>query len=273
MLRARTGKSNRLGTRIAIGTVLAAGSLFAGTMNPVDVTGWEEDIVIGVGETYSSGATAQMDNPATGSGATVWYGIGKNTSAPATGLPTELTRSETTADLYFQLQSFGSAGGTSNNALYEGGTLTLTAATNYTRIALIGATGQGTSDLTITFKYTTGADDVFSSLGSNSINQDWFNGGSIAYTADGRISTVSGSYEYVDSGNPRLYENIFTVDKTRLLQSVVITDNAGDSNPDTPHHSVIMAISGEVIPEPATTGLIATVIAMALFYRRFFGRA
>lgn len=262
------------GLLVIVSTVLIAGSLSAGVLVPIAVTGWEEDVVIGVGESYNTGSTAQLDNPGVGSGATVWYGVGHNGSAPSTGLPTGLTQSETTEDLYFQLQSFGSAEGTANNAVYEGGTLVLVTPTSYKRIALIGATGQGTADITVTLKYTTGEDDVFSSLGSSgSVNQDWFGGSSVAYTADGRISTVSGGYEAVYAGNPRLYENIFTADETRLLESVVITDNAEPSNPETPQHNVIMAMSGEglgdAIPEPSTFTL-ASLSLMLFGLRRVF---
>jgi hypothetical protein len=231
-------------------------------LTPVSVTGWDEDIVIGTGETYSTGSTAQMDDAGVGSGATVWYEQGFNTGSPSTGLATNLLQSATSSDLYFQFQSF-----TNNNALFEGGTLSLTTATAYDRIALIGATGQGSSDLTVTFSYTTGSDSVFSSLGSGSINQDWFNGSSIAYTASGRVSTVSGNFEYVGSSNPRLYETLFDIDETRLLESVAITDNETGNQ-----HNVIMAISGEAVPEPAMTLLFITGGLVAGLVRWFYSK-
>ncbi|HNX25882.1 MAG TPA: PEP-CTERM sorting domain-containing protein [Phycisphaerae bacterium] len=241
----------------------------AGTLNPISVTGWNQDVVIGVGETYNTGSTAQLDNASgTTGGAMVWYGVGLNTSYPTTGLPTGLIQSATSSDVYFQLQSFGSAAGTNNNAVYGGGTLTLVTVAAYDHIALIGATGQGTANLTITFNYTTGDPDVYSSLGTDSINHDWFGGGSIAYTANGRISTVSGDFEYVNSGNPRLYETIFDVDETRLLQSIVIVDNAVPSDPDVPQHNIIMAVSGDTVPEPATLVLLVAGMGAVFAVRR-----
>jgi hypothetical protein len=252
--------------QIALLSFLCFTSYSLADLLPIDVTGWEEDIVLGVGESYSAGSTAQLDDVAGGGGgATVWYEIGYNESALSTGLPSVLTESETTSGLYFQLQDFGSGSGTNNNAVYEGGTLTLTTPASYDRIALFGATGSGTADLIITLNYTTGSPDVFSS-GNDAINQDWFNGSSIAYTANGRISTNNGIVEHVDSDNPRLYERIFDADETRLLESVGIVDIAEGTQ-----RNVIMAISGEAIvpiPEPATVVLMLLAGATILGRRR-----
>jgi hypothetical protein len=240
----------------------AACSVFAGIMSPVDVTGWDADIVIATDDQATTGATAAMDGGDAFGGATVYYEQGFNAGAPGTGLESGLLQSATTSDIYFQLQSFYG-----NNAVYKGGTLTLTKAVAYDQIALIGATGNGTGNLTITFNYTTGSSQVAYVNGGSGISHDWFNGGSIAYTANGRVSTVSGTFDFAGSDNPRLYESIFDVDETRLLQSVVITDNNSGSTDPRP---VVMAISGEAVPEPATAGLLAGAGLLIALYRRFF---
>ena len=249
---------------MVICAALVTGLTFAGIIDPVDVTGWNQDVVIGVGEAYNTGSTAQLDDPAYGEGAKVFYGVGKDLDYPLTGLPTGRTQSETSSDLYFQLQPFGNAQGTVNNAVYGGGILILVDSAKYKRIALIGCTGQGTADLTIKLIYTDETDDTYSSLGDDSVNHDWFDGGSIAFdTTLGRISTQNGSFHDSTTDNPRLYETILEADETKDLMGVTIEDKAVGIQ-----HNVIMAISGEVIPEPAAIGL--AIIGGIVFFRRSF---
>jgi hypothetical protein len=248
------------GTGVFLMVAWMTGFVSAAVFNPIDVSGWDADIVVGTTESALTGTSEAMDGGDANGGATVYYEQGFNPTNATSGLKGGLMQSTTTSDLWFQLQSF-----TSDNAIYKGGTLTLTTAAAYDRIALIGATGNGTGNLTVTFKYTTGGDSVF--YPSGGIEQDWFNGSEIAYTANGRVSTVNGEFTFVDSENPRLYESIFDIDQTRLLQSVVITDNNAASTDPRP---VVMAISGEAIPEPASIAMLSVVSALGFFIRRRF---
>ncbi|NCD34803.1 MAG: PEP-CTERM sorting domain-containing protein [Spartobacteria bacterium] len=245
---------------LAYAATLLAGSIQAAVLTPIAVTGWEQDVVLATGDNYWNGTTAQFDGGTPDNhGETVFYEIGRYSSDQSTGLPTGLTQSQTTGDVYFQLQSF-----TGNNALWEGGILSLTSAASYERIALIGTTGGGVADLTITLSYTTGDDDVFN-VGSSGIGQDWFNGNSIAYTANGRASTQSDYYDAINANNPRLYETILAADSTRLLESISISDTGIGNN-------AIMALSGErtySVPEPSGMVLMTLSLGLLLVLRRW----
>jgi len=229
----------------------------AAAMIPLGATGWNQDIVIGAGETAAD-RTATMDGGA-GGGANTWYGIGFNAGAPTTGLPTVLTTSQTSgADLSFQLQPFDTS-----NAVLDGGNLALTSPTPLARLALIGSVGAGsTPSLSVQVNFADSSSETFN-IGNGGIGGDWFNNSPIAFTASGRINVDSGGFDNVNNANPRLYESILTLaNQTSNVVSVDITESDNG-------HLAVMAISGEAIPEPSVSllGLLA-LGATALRRRR-----
>ncbi|HEX8312350.1 MAG TPA: PEP-CTERM sorting domain-containing protein [Chthoniobacteraceae bacterium] len=228
----------------------------AAALVPLEATGWNQDIVIGAGET-TAGRTATMDD-GVGGGRDTWYGVGRNSAAPSTGLPVGPTTSQTTPDLTFTLQPFSAS-----NAVFNGGTLLLATPTPLLRLALIGSSGGQAANLTVTVNFADTSTQVFNNLGGSSVNSDWFNGSPVAYTANGRITTGDGSFNNVNANNPRLYQSIFTIaDSTKNVVSVTIANAAGNGG-----KSAIMAISGEAIPEPSTVGLLG-LAALGLVGRR-----
>jgi len=241
---------NKLILTAAIASLLSS-NVFAAGLTPLEATGWNQDIVVGVGEFPGTGTTKTMDgNGASQNLGDTWYGVGRNPDALSTGLPTGPTASESTpADLTFTLQSF-----TANNAIYNGGTLTLATPAPLARFALIGSTSRGPGNMTITVNFADSSTQVFENFSTGTgatagINGDWFNLGPTAYTANGRI-TDSGGFNNVNAGNPRLYQSIFTLTNTTSnVNSITITDGGAGQN-------AIMAISGEVVPEPGTLGLL-----------------
>jgi hypothetical protein len=167
-------------TSALLTTSLTATMTSASILVPIAASGWNEDVVIGAGEAFS-GHTATMD------GFFNWYGQGRNPSALTTGLPVGPTPSATTPlDLVFQLQAFGT-----DNAIFNGGTLTLTTPMALSRLALIGATGNGNANITVTLNYAAGPAQIFTGLGNSSVNGDWFGNVPIAYTAGGRVDVVN----------------------------------------------------------------------------------
>lgn len=227
-------------------------------MLPIAATGWNQDVVIGSGDTIA-GRTATMDG---GNLGFTWYGVGFNTGASTTGLPTGLTTSEATpTDLSFQLQPFGTtAGGNVNNAIFQGGTLTMSTPMPYIRLALIGSTGGGSSNMTVTVNYSSGPTQFFSSF-NNGAAADWFDQGSTATTANGRVNVATGAFNAVNTGNPRLYQSVFTLNNNvGNVTSVVITATGNNA---------VMAISGEAIPEVSSIALLGlSAIGFALRRRR-----
>ena len=210
----------------------------SGDNMPLSATGWNQDVVIGAGDAFS-GRTVTMD------GFFNWYGVGRNPSALTTGLPVGPTPSATTpSDLIFQLQPFGVGGVTVDNAIFNGGTLTLTTPMPLTRLALIGSTGNGDADITVTLNYAVGPPQVFTSLGTSSINRDWFGTDPvIAYTAGGRVDVVNETFQTF-AIFPNLFQTVFATNNSSNLVSVTIADGGTGNN-------AIMAISGEpIVPEP-----------------------
>ena len=114
------------------------------------------------------------------------------------------------------------------------------------RLALIGSTGNGDSNLSVTVNFADLSTETFPLTGTTGIEQDWFGGTGIAYTAGGR---TEGSGFGTPGDNPRLYQSVFTlVNQTSAVTSVTIGNAGGNS--------AIMAISGEAVPEPTSAVLL-----------------
>ena len=239
-------KSVILGSLVAAATV---GISHAASMLPLAATGWENDIVFGGNDTLafgiSGGINGSVDNGV--SDGSTWYELGYNGGAPTTGLPTAVTNSQSLgADLSFQFQPFGSGNVKVNNAVLAGGTLSLVAPAPMVRLALIGSTGNGDSNLSVTVNFADLSTETFPLTGTTGIEQDWFGGTGIAYTAGGR---TEGSGFGTPGDNPRLYQSVFTlVNQTSAVTSVTIGNAGGNS--------AIMAISGEAVPEPTSAVLL-----------------
>ena len=228
----------------------------------IPVTGWNVDIIAGVGEptTANGSINATMDG-GTVLGGFVYYQQGVNGGSPATGLPAAgtLITSNTGSGASFSLQSYTA----SNALLLDGGTKTLTigSPSRMSQIALYGATGAGSGTDTVVVHYVDTTIQTFTSL-SGSIGQDWFNGGNNAFTVSGRLNPSDGSFDQVGSGNPRIYEALLNLTNTTSpVTSVDITFTGSG-------HNVIYAISGNVIvPEPSGAALLA-LGALALTGRK-----
>ena len=249
----------RLSAFIPSAALILLPAISSAALVAIDATGYSHDIVFGAGETGGS-INGTMDSGGGLIGTSTWYGVGRNTAAPLTGLPVGVTVSQTTADLSFQLQPF--AGGSNALMLNNGdsGTLTLAVAGAFTRIALIGSTGNGTGDNTVTVNFSDGSNQIFSSLGAG-INSDWFNNTPIAYTANGR--TANGTdFDNVDNNQPRIYETILTLSNTTANVTSVTIANGGTG------HTAIMAISGEAVPEPASAALLGAAGLLGLMRSR-----
>ena len=260
---------------------LAATTLQAAPLVPLSASGYDRDIVYAASDpkgVNSPSTSAEMDFGDQNSGfGNTWYGVGFNPDALSTGLPQSPTFSQSSgAEVAFQLQPF-----TSNNALLleaglpmgeggprgpgEVGTLTLTTPQPLLRLAVFGATGNGVGDVAITVTHLDATTESF--IGSM-ISQDWFNGDGVAYTAAGRYSALGG-FDAVNSGNPRLYQDVFTLANASPVTSITFQNNGGGN-------AAIMAISGEpaqaanAVPEAGmgSLGLLSLAFAGMLAIRR-----
>ena len=183
------------------GTLALQGQRISGGNAPIAVTGWTENMIVGVGQTFANaGLTATMDNGANvGAGGNTWYALGQNTGSPSTGLPLAVqTASQFDPTTSFSLQPAGQ-----NNAILINGsqvttgTLTLTTPANYAKLEVFGSSGGGANVVNYTLNFAGGS----TQSGSLTFN-DWFGGDAspTAYNAGGRIN--AGGYDSVGGAIP-----------------------------------------------------------------------
>jgi autotransporter-associated beta strand protein len=224
---------------ITCGAVFSWASLAGAQAVPLAGTGYNENMVVGVGETFSGAPiTATVDGGTSKQGST-WYQLGQNSSATSTGLPMGLSLN--VADPTFGSTTFHFQGVDTNNSILLAGdgngptsaTFTLSQSGFYNSLSFIAADGNGSANVGVTLNYAGGG--TF----NTTVNVgDWFGGSPVAIAANGRIS--SGGYDAVNSGNPRLYYYDLTALPTaNKLQSITFNFGGGGSN-----HTVIMGVSG-----------------------------
>ena len=257
-----------------VGAVAAASNA---QVAPIDVTGWNFDMVInnGQGANYADSVTATMDGGVSVEGWT-WVEAGEYTNVDGNtqtfGGLTAGVQSSMTGNGTFEFQPFDQ-----NNALNlqdaSGliGDLTLVTPGMYTEVAVYGAAAYGSKDLAVTLNFGDGSSTRYE-VGTNPANlpdeydgddigvgQDWFaNSDSQAYFVGARASNKSEEgytrLFYQESPDIHLYESLLVLDATdqgKLLESLTFENYDGD-------RLAIMAVSGATVPvpEPAALSLL-----------------
>lgn len=247
---------------------LVAATILAGSaraqVSPIDVTGWNHDLVINEPSPYNLSITGTMDGGFGQPENWVWVEEGNYTVWDGSmGVPNTFveglvagSHSSLTGNGTFVFQDFSS-----NNVVGldggQSGVLTLTNPAAYKSIALYGASGFGakTADVLLTF------DDSSTTLlqvaNGTGIGTDWFNtGADKALEVKGRASNKSEEgytiLFYQQNDVIGINESYFTLDpsdQTKLLSSVTITNTGGN-------RMAVFAISGQQVPEPATVVLL-----------------
>ena len=133
-----------IATTLAAGLLLTTSGLAQVTNTPISVTGWDENMIVGLGQTYANaGLNATMDNGTNvGAGGNTWYALGQNTGAPTTGLPVGVvTTSASDPASAFYIQPAGNDALLINQSQVTTGTLTLTSPAAYTTLEVFGSDG------------------------------------------------------------------------------------------------------------------------------------
>jgi fibronectin-binding autotransporter adhesin len=232
------------GLAVMVGLTLALARSASAQINPIGVTGFNENMVVGTGTTFgNSGITATVDGGTAKSGNT-WYQLGQDTGAVNTGLPMNvaltMSSNDTTTGVKntYQMPNVGA-----NNAILlasdgsapTSGTFTLNQVYDYNTLSLLGADGNGAATVSVTVNYLGGATYATSFGGL-----DWFTNSSIVYYASGRIN--SGGYSNVTPGGgavPALHYYDLTGLPNGFIQSITLSVGSIGST-----HPFIFAVSG-----------------------------
>jgi hypothetical protein len=243
--------------------ILMAGNVEA-QVSPIDVTGWNHDLVINDPAPYNLSVTGTMDG---GLGQvenqawveegyyTVWNGTEGVPNTFVEGLVAG-THSSLTGNGTFAFQSF-----TGNNAVGldggQSGTLTLTTPAAYKSIALYGASGFGSKTADVLLTFADSSTSLLQVANGTGIGTDWFNtSADKAFEVKGRASNKSEEgytiLFYQQNDIIGINESFFALgaaEQSKLLTSVTITNTGGD-------RMAVFAISGQQVPEPASLALV-----------------
>jgi hypothetical protein len=142
------------------------------------------------------------------------------------------------------------------------GTMTLATPGKYSSIGVLNAAAYGASTVTVTLNYAGGTST------SSSLNVlDWFSGGTTSAITMRRIDVGTNTTGYNGAGTPDtsntneayMYENYFTADPTKTLNSITFTDTADNTGGNANGHAVVgvFGLNGiAVAPEPGETAAL-----------------
>jgi len=221
---ARTGSGGH-------GAIFAISGSTGSGFNPITFTGYNEDMIIEAAaqELPPNGlyTTASMDAGTANTGYG-WYVKGFDLNATNTGLPAPGSTIASAAALDHQYTFAPSY--TNNNTIYldaaTSPTVTWATPTKHSALSFLGAAGHGP----VIVDYTVNHADATTESGAFSV-PDWFNGTPVAFDANGRVDVITGVFDAVNLGNPRLYTmDIPLSDTVSEVTSVNLSYDAANTN-------------------------------------------
>ena len=265
---------------LSIALALAAIPLAARAASPLVATGYNQDIVVensapGAGQNNQVFVNATMDNGTLVTGGTFYQQgtAGTTGGLPAAGTPVTSLFNPASTFIFQPYQGNNALLLAGQNAVSRTGTLTLVVPTRLSNLALFGATGNAGDATNQNDTVVVNFADLTPSqtFTVNSLAQDWFNGNQAAFQVAGRFNNVvTGGIDNTGTTNPRIYEDDIDLSafSTHPVSSLTITFNATSANANNGGYNAIVAVSGTVVPEPATLGLIGITILPLLARRR-----
>jgi PEP-CTERM motif-containing protein len=248
-------------TAFALVAAALAPAVASAQLAPVPIIGYNADVIVELGAPVNlhDAVTATMDAGAAENGDT-WYQLGFNASAPTTGLPAGSNVASQTGNGTFAIQPAVGNNAVLLNSATPTTTLNLITPAPYSRLALYSSSGNGSGTLTYTLHFADGATET-----GTFTSPDWFNvTQNVAYVANGRVEPNDRSFDAVNSGNPRVYEQAFNVTNTGAnLTGMDLRWTGSAANTNT----AILGVSGVAVPEPAALGLLG-ICGLGLLVRR-----
>jgi hypothetical protein len=230
--------------------------------SPISATGWNRDVVVENSASAPYSSAAQPFDVPNNYG---FYQAGLPTGTrglPAGGTFTSLVDGTTV----FQFQPY-----TANNVLQLSasttsfGTLMLSTPGVYSSLSVLAAAANsGSSQGNLVIHFTDSS--VSPVLQFN--NSDWFFQPNPAIQGYGRLDLGSTSAE--DNGNsyPEMYQTTLNLASLGLAGKAIVSIDFTDLSSDPRESTGVFALSGTLVPEPASVGLLAIGTAMLAILRR-----
>ncbi|RYE23248.1 MAG: T9SS type A sorting domain-containing protein [Sphingobacteriales bacterium] len=207
--------------KLSLAALLASAALSANaTYYQITLSGFNQDIVAnGVGN--ASGSTSKAVDAADWDFVSADFKVNAGDAAPGGALPANgLINSAATAGVQYQLANY-----TGNNALQLDASTTtgsLNFSANHTGdLYVLGSTGSGTADVTITVKFSDGTTQAFTGVNF----PDWYGGTGYAIQQIGRVNRTNNTLEN-PAGDPRLYERKLTLLQSNYSKTITGVDVA-----------------------------------------------
>ena len=246
---------------LALGLISPA-LLLRAADSPIGANGWNRDVVA---ENTASPPYSSVAQPFDVPNNYGFYQAGLPTGTrglPAGGIFTSLVDGTTV----FKFQPY-----TANNVLQHSasatsiGTLTLSAPAAYSSISVLAAaanSGASQGNLVIHFADSS----VSPTLQFN--NSDWFFQPNPALMGYGRLDLGSTSAEDNGDSFPELYQTTINLAGLGLASKPIVSIDFIDLSSDPRESTGVFALSGTLVPEPASVGLLVVGTALLAVLRR-----
>lgn len=213
---------------------LPAGASLAAPASPVDVTGFDEDVVAETLPAFIMTSRAIDDSDY------VLFVRGLN--GPTEGLPTSGVIA--TGDVTYQLKPYSVV----NAVVLDTGAsrvLTLTTPERHARLAFLLLSTDGDASLQITVNFTDASSAVFTTTVT-----DWYAAGGGVLNEFGAVNRVLNIFRAPVAGRPAMHQFIASLtpsDQMKQVQSIQVANTSVGAG----HHLTVLAVSGEVATAPA----------------------
>jgi hypothetical protein len=228
------------------------------TITPIATTGYNQNMISSAAN-GAANVTATMDG-GTGRGGDTFYEVGTNPGSNVSGVPVAGSvfgsGNDSKHTFAFQPNGAGQNDAVMLDASSTSGTVSLVSPNKYSVLSFLVAAGNGGRPLAS----STGVPYVINYQGGGTQSgfmdfQDWFNGGPIAWDANGRANVTLSDFNNVNNGNPRLYqEDVTLTDVTHNVLSINFTWPGIATDGD---REAIFALSGTAVPEPSSMALLS----------------
>ncbi|EEF59339.1 immunoglobulin domain-containing protein [Pedosphaera parvula] len=224
---------------------ISGATTLAGNYNPINVTGYNADIVVEASAPQPTGSltnagvtTATMDNGTLNTGDT-WFEKGYVPQALSAGLPAAggtVTNAVAADHRYTFPPSY-----VGNDAIYttfsnSTANITFASPASYSALSFLTSAGHGPVTNALTIQHADG-----SSENNTLVSPDWFSASPIAFNAQGRVNVSNKTVDNVNNGFPRLFAiDISLANTVSPVTNIVVTYQGTNTSPV----AVVFAVSG-----------------------------